>query len=717
MKLKKIDKLVLILICFSLLIGIYTIYQRTGIEKQYNTAEIILDYNEMKKFADSSEKDLGWWLKEFKEYGAQSVAMQEETINLMVESGKPLRAEMVSELVKKYGWQDDYNSEIADMIEENKVNSNDVIVTTEDEFIYNFLTSGLTERYGKEFFDTYILDNVYYVVMKGTPDDVYYGSGMDRTIDIYGKGVYESRKVADSRLMNIGVGYDEEKINLIKSAGLDVILRPINFSRYNEKLADVYKAANEKYGLEPRIYLLHGKEALGYPDNENKLLDYINEENIAVGLIESSNQREHLEGKGQDDLVEDSGYKALRVFTMWDYIRQRNKYYNYEGAEEIENTMFRAITERNIRAIYFKPFFEEEESIKYMTDAAEYERTFKSLEKRLNEHDIKLGRAEAMKEFHIGSKRIAVLAFGITLASVLLFIKMFNIKDKRANYLYLFSILAAFVPLVMRGIAEKGFSFTAAVVFSGLGIYFFMMQINKIYESSEKFSKFRIMVYSTLILAGSVAISLAGAVFVDSILADVRYFLEMDIFRGVKFAQILPFGLFIIMFLIYFMNRDSDDSFKSVVNTTIRILNKDIKIYYAIIAAVIGAVAYVYISRTGHETNLQPSNIEMITRNFMEYILLARPRTKEFLIAFPAIFAAVYAASKKSEFFTGIFMLVSAIGTSSVINTFSHLRTPIYLSFARTMIALGFGIVIGCIAVIVIDLIYKTHVRLRERLK
>lgn len=716
MKLNKIDKLVLILVCFSLLVGIYTIYQRTGIEKQYMTAEIILDYNEMKKFADSSEKDLGWWLKEFKEYGAQSVAMQEETIKLMVEGGKPLRAEIVSELVKKYGWQDDYNSEIADMIEKNEITPNDVIVTTEDESLYDYLVSGLTERYGRDLFDTYILDNVYYVVLNGVPDDAYYG-GMEKTIDIYGKGVYESRKVVDSRLMNIGVGYDEEKINLIKSAGLDVILRPINFSRYNEKLADVYKAANEKYGLVPRIYLLHGKEVLGYPENENKLLDYVNEENIAVGLIESSNQREHLEGKGQNDLVEDSGYKALRVFTMWDYIRQRNKYYNYEGAEEIENTMFRAITERNIRAIYFKPFFEEEESTKYMTYAAEYERTFKSLEKRLNEHDIKLGRAEAMKEFHIGSKRIAVLAFGITLASVFLFIKMFNIKDKRANYLYLFSIPAAFVPLVMRGIAEKGFSFAAAVVFSGLGIYFFMMQINRIFESSKKYSKFRIMVYSTLILTVAVAISLAGAVFVDSILADVKYFLEMDIFRGVKFAQILPFGIFAIMFLIYFMNRDSDDSFKSVVNTTIRILNKDIKIYYAIIAAVIGAVAYVYISRTGHETNLQPSNIEMITRNFMEYILLARPRTKEFLIAFPAIFAAVYAASKKSEFFTGIFMLVSAIGTSSVINTFSHLRTPIYLSLTRTVIALGFGIVIGCVAVVVIDLIYKTHVRLRERLK
>jgi len=165
------------------------------------------------------------------------------------------------------------------------------------------------------------------------------------------------------------------------------------------------------------------------------------------------------------------------------------------------------------------------------------------------------------------------------------------------------------------------------------------------------------------------------------------------------------------------MNKEDDDSLKSVVRTSIRFLNKDIKIYYGIIVGIIGAAAYVYISRTGHETNVQPSRIEMITRNFMEYVLLARPRTKEFLIAFPAIFAAVYAASKKSEFFTGIFMLAAAIGTSSVINTFSHLRTPIYLSLARTVIALGFGIVIGIIAVIIIDIIYKIYSRLQERFK
>ncbi len=715
MKLNKVDKIVLILICLSLIVGIYTVYQRAEVERQYKTAEILLDYNEMKKFADSSKEDLSYWLKKYKEFGTESVAIQEETINLLIEAGYSLRADMVSELVKEYKWQDDYNQKIVTLIMNNEINPVDAIVTTEDNAVYSFIVSGLKERYAEDFYETYTLDNVYYIVLNGTVDDLYY-SETDSVVNLGGKGVYEGKKVVDSRLLNIGIGYDDEKISIVKDAGLDVVLRPINFPTYNEKLTDVYEAANERYNLKPRIYLVHGKEVLGYPDNEDKLLNYIKEENIAIALIESSTQREHLEQEGLDKLVKESDYQALRAFTMWDYIRERNEYYNYEGAEEIENTMFRAITERNIRVIYYKPFFEEKGSTKYLTDVDEYERTFNSLENRLKDHNITFGKATSMVNFTIGTKRMAVMAFGITLAAVMLFIKMFKIKHKYAHYLYLFALPAAVIPLVMRNLAEKGFAFGAAVVFSGLAIYFFTTQIKKVYESENKSSNLKIMITSCIILIGSVAISLAGAVFVDSMLADVKYMLETDIFRGVKFAQIIPFGIFMIMFMIYFMDKE-DGSAKSVINTTVRFLNKEIKIYYGIIAGAIGAAAYIYISRTGHETIIQPSSIEMISRNFMEYMLIARPRTKEFLIAFPAIFAAVFAASKRSELFTGIFMLAGAMGTSSVINTFSHIRTPIYLSFARTVIALGFGIIIGCILVLACDLCYKLFVKVQDKLK
>ncbi len=244
MKLNKVDKIVLLLICISLIVGLYTVYQRVEVEKQYKTTEIVLDYNEMKKFADSSNNDLSYWFVRFKEYGAESVAIQEETINLLIDAGYSLRAEIVSELIKEYKWQEDYDQDIVTAISENEINPVDVIVTTEDEEIYGYLVEGLEERYSDDFFETYIADNVYYIVLKGIADDVYY-TEIEKTLNIAGKGVYEVTRVADSRLLNIGVGYDSEKISMVKEAGLDVMLRPINFPAYNEKLADAYKAANE----------------------------------------------------------------------------------------------------------------------------------------------------------------------------------------------------------------------------------------------------------------------------------------------------------------------------------------------------------------------------------------------------------------------------------------------------------------------------------------
>lgn len=716
MKINKIDKIVLLLICISLSVGIITIYQRVAIEKQYKTAEIVLDYSEMANLSESSDKDLSYWLESFKRYGAQSVALQEETINLLIASGHSLRAEIVKELIKNYNWENNYNEKIVSEIKEGNIDSSDAIITTKDKALYEYIAAGLKERYSDTLYSTYNYGEDYYIALHGTMDDMYYGS-IEKVTNQQGKGVIERKKIVDSRLFNIGIGYDENKIAEIKRAGLDVILRPINYPADNEKLAEAYKSSNEKYNLIPRLYIVHGKEILGYPGNEDKLLEYVKKENIISVLVENANQREHLEQEGLNNLVQRSNYNSLRAFTMWDYVRDRYKYYNYSGAEEIENTMFRAITERNVRVIYFKPFFKDERGNSYLTDETEYERTFMSLKSRLEEHNIKIGTAEAMKEFHVGEKRLSALCFGISLATALLFIKMFNIKNKYANILYLFAAFGALIPLVMRNIAEKGFSLIAAIAFSGLAIYYFMINIKDILTSQKKLTSMQLIFKSTVILTGSVIIALVGAVFVDAMLSDIKYMLEMDIFRGVKAAQLLPFGVFLVIYLVYFMNKKDDGTVKSIINTSVEILNRDIKIYYAILAGIVGIVGYIYISRTGHETNLQPSNIEMILRNLMENILLARPRTKEFLIAFPAVFAAVFAANKKSDFFTCLFMLAAAIGTSSVINTFSHIRTPVYLSLTRTILGLILGIAIGCILIFILNLIYGLYMKIQERLK
>ncbi|MBQ1302378.1 MAG: hypothetical protein IIY29_03410, partial [Firmicutes bacterium] len=109
----------------------------------------------------------------------------------------------------------------------------------------------------------------------------------------------------------------------------------------------------------------------------------------------------------------------------------------------------------------------------------------------------------------------------------------------------------------------------------------------------------------------------------------------------------------------------------------------------------------------GHETGLDVSTMELLARNFLEEILYARPRTKEFLIAFPAVMLFVYSMVRNQKICAFIFGLAGVIGFTSVINTFMHIRTPMELGFSRTAYSIVFGVVLGVLYVVVFDVICR----------
>lgn len=709
------NKAAIILIALCLLIGLYTGFQRMKVEEDYKTIEISLDYEEMVKFTDSTDGDLRFWLNKFKSLGAESVTIQEETINTLIKKGYDIKTFIVSELSKSLYWEKEFPAKLVSDIKTENLSNNDAIVRVGDKATYDYIIDGLSLRYPDEFYSTYEGDNVNYIVLSGIVDDIYYGA-TTKLYNVFGEAISETKQVEDSRLFNIGIGYSEEKINLAKECGLDVILRPLNYARYTEKLVDAYEAELKKYGLSPRLYIVNGKEVLAYPNNTIDLEEYLRENNSMPVLIEASNQRENIEQKGIVELVTNLNYKTVRGFTMWDWIRQRYKAYGYEGAEEIENSIYRAVTERNIRFVLFKPFYEGID--KYLTDVNEYERTFTSLNERLEPHGMKLGKTNSVSEFHIGNLRLAILCLGVAVASVYLFNSVFKLHNNFGKILYLFSLGGFFAPFVSRNLSEKLFALCAAVAFSGLAVYYFMSMVKKIKSSKKELTTSKMIVSSSIVLIITCLISLAGATFIVAILSDVKYMIELDIFRGVKIAQLLPFGIYLLILILQFINENvSENNLKTIITPIGKVLNANIKVYYIILAGILGVIGYIYIARTGHETNVQPANIELILRNFLENILIARPRTKEFLMAFPAIFAAVFAANKKIPFATEAFMLIGVIGTSSIINTFCHIRTPLYLSIDRTLISICFGIIIGCIAIIILNGIYKIITNMQERLK
>ena len=116
---------------------------------------------------------------------------------------------------------------------------------------------------------------------------------------------------------------------------------------------------------------------------------------------------------------------------------------------------------------------------------------------------------------------------------------------------------------------------------------------------------------------------------------------------------------------------------------------------------ILAAVGTVYILRTG-DGMLSVSVGEQRARNWLERVLLFRPRTKEFLIAYPAIAAAYCCAAHRSRLTAWLFGVFGAIGFASIANTFCHIRAHFLVSLLRTGIGLALGLVLGAIVLLIL---------------
>jgi hypothetical protein len=131
-----------------------------------------------------------------------------------------------------------------------------------------------------------------------------------------------------------------------------------------------------------------------------------------------------------------------------------------------------------------------------------------------------------------------------------------------------------------------------------------------------------------------------------------------------------------------------------------------------LIVGILGAFGYIYIARTGNVSAVKPMDIEIIFRNFLETTLVARPRNKELLLAFPSIILAIYykASIEKLQIELKYMarlgaMMLAIIGYTSITNTFSHIRTLIHISVARTLIAVIGAVLVAMVMWFVIKLL------------
>mgnify|MGYP007017346066 FL=1 len=92
--------------------------------------------------------------------------------------------------------------------------------------------------------------------------------------------------------------------------------------------------------------------------------------------------------------------------------------------------------------------------------------------------------------------------------------------------------------------------------------------------------------------------------------------------------------------------------------------------------------------------------LEIQVREFLERVLVARPRNKELFIGYPSLMVWYFLRSRDLwPRYREAFRLGTVLGFSSAVNSFCHFHTPLSFILFRQFNGLWTGVVVGIIAV------------------
>lgn len=710
MRVLRENRIFILVILVAVIASSIACFQRMGVEAQAKTADIVIDYNEVKKLAEQSQHDTLWWLEEFQEMGVSQAGLQEESLLSLTQSELPVEASLLKDIRQEVNWQERFPAEFVSMIQQNAKDDFDVIAIAGSPEMADFLTRAFTQRYDPQRTLIYQGEDETYYFIDGTVEDSIYQETY-RYLDTEGEGFTQVSEMASSKILYLNLGLLPEKVQIIEQAGMKVLPRTIEYSGWNDTrfARDVVEQYEAICGA-PDYWIMAGTQVPGYEEGTDFIVDYLNEHDTIVGIVEDTTQRQNLDPDGLEALIEGTDYNTIRVFSVWGYIQNRYQYYGYEGPEEIDNSLFRAVVERNIRLIYYKPMKYTDDDYRYITDPQEYRDSLAALEERLAGHGIRIGPVKAQEPFFVSLWVKILAAIGAGTAALILLAEIFRLKETYKWALFALGCAGVLGAYYMApNMAALLTSMGASVALPCLAAAFMMQKGTEIKKTQSADMGFgRLMLAGTGVLLACVLISLFGALMTAAPISDVNYMLELDIFRGVKAAQLLPLGFYALLFLMFYFYLwgDKKDS-RLAVSDLKSLLFGNLKIWIVFVGMVMAAAGYVYLARTGHETNVSASTLELLGRNFLEEVLYARPRTKEFLIAFPAVILFVYSMVRNWKVFSFLFGTAGVIGFTSIVNTFMHIRTPLELGFVRTAYAVLFGIVLAIVYGAVLEWIWR----------
>ena len=301
--------LLLALVAAAVLVSLTAIARRWQSEAGNRSYDVVLDYNELELLAEQSDQDIAWWLEQFRDMGITRVGLTEESLSTVMDT-----------VIQDSDWAENYPAAFISELERRGYDRFDVLVHVVGREAAGFVVDAVERRFHSEDVTLFDQGDEAFLLLDGTVNDTLYG-GNTRYFTTLDKGFVERSEIKSSKLMYVSLGLMPEKVEVIQSLGMEIIPRTLCYNGRNDThYAQAVVEGYEKYGILPSYIIAGGEAVIGYDDDGSFALDYIQGNDITVGLIETNVQRENIMQSGVEDIARATGYNTVRVFSLWDYI-------------------------------------------------------------------------------------------------------------------------------------------------------------------------------------------------------------------------------------------------------------------------------------------------------------------------------------------------------------------------------------------------------------
>jgi hypothetical protein len=481
---------------------------------------------------------------------------------------------------------------------------------------------------------------------------------------------------------SLGLGFPAEPLALARDLHLLFVPRVQNDERFGAAEIDaLFDGFARRERPSTVIFFGQRNEVLGYPDHLADTAAAFKRTGLNFGSIETYDKSQVQ--KGNDGLAEKAIERTTRVQAISKAEQDKLDF------DTVVARYLLGVRERNVRVVYLRPYLHEQNGMSLEKTNVELVR---EIADGLRARGFRLGRATPVPGFVVNPLVVALVSLAVP-AIVMLLFEAFGMRRSQVAY----AVFALDLLLVGGGyathhdlLARKVLALLGAIGFATMGVV----------AVPRAFTLPPSPTFGGNVLAGlrtvgvATAFALAGALVVVGLVSTPLLMEEIDRFAGVKAVIVVPP---LLAFALYVYTR----RFGNVPPSARESALAPVRAYQLAILAVLAAAAFVYVSRSGNQSDVSPSAFELALRSNLTQVLGVRPRFKEFVIGFPLMMLLPTLRLEHKRLVGWLFAIGIAIGTSDVVDTFSHLHTPLVASLTRVFNGAVLGIALGVFAIAV----------------